>query len=178
MNNIEKELIREREIEFINYANNLETLKDYTFIEFADSYEDMTDKVDALYKNNETGNLLRVQFKARYEDALKYNDVAVRCYPSGGHELENSKADLIIEFVINTKDAMFDFKGKDVLQTRIIDLRKYRNTRYRFFKSKFFNSKGYSVKDRLVYLNTANKGTMLLLSENLNEIIPGFYTKI
>ena len=85
---------------------------------------------------------------------------------------------MIIEFIIDTEDAMFDFENKKVLQVKIIDLRKYRNTRYRFFKGKYFCHKGYSVNGRIIYLNTQNNGTMLILPESLNEIIPGFYTKI
>ena len=171
-------LIREREEAYIEEANKLEILKGYKFEEFADSYEDKINKVDAIYTNIATGEPLRVQFKTRYRKASCFNDVAVRCYPSGGHELDNSRADLIIEFIIDTDDAMFDFENKKVLQVKIIDLRKYRNTRYRFFKGKYFCHKGYSVNGRIIYLNTQNNGTMLILPESLNEIIPGFYTKI
>ena len=171
-------LIREREEAYIEEANKLEILKGYKFEEFADSYEDKVSKVDAIYTNIATGEPLRVQFKTRYRKASCFNDVAVRCYSSGGHELDNSRADLIIEFIIDTDDAMFDFENKKVLQVKIIDLRKYRNTRYRFFKGKYFCHKGYSVNGRVVYLNTQNNGTMLILPESLNEIIPGFYTKI
>ena len=171
-------LIREREEAYIEEANKLEVLKGYKFEEFADSYEDKVSKVDAIYTNIATGEPLKVQFKTRYRKASCFNDVAVRCYPSGGHELDNSRADLIIEFIIDTEDAMFDFENKKVLQVKIIDLRKYRNTRYRFFKGKYFCHKGYSVNGRIIYLNTQNNGTMLILPESLNEIIPGFYTKI
>ena len=171
-------LIREREEAYIEETNKLEVLKGYKFEEFADSYEDKINKVDAIYTNIATGEPLRVQFKTRYRKASCFNDVAVRCYPSGGHELDNSRADLIIEFIIDTDDAMFDFENKKVLQVKIIDLRKYRNTRYRFFKGKYFCHKGYSLNGRIIYLNTQNNGTMLILPESLNEIIPGFYTKI
>lgn len=171
-------LIREREEAYIEEANKLEVLKGYKFEEFADSYEDKVSKVDAIYTNIAAGEPLKVQFKTRYRKASCFNDVAVRCYPSGGHELDNSRADLIIEFIIDTEDAMFDFENKKVLQVKIIDLRKYRNTRYRFFKGKYFCHKGYSVNGRIIYLNTQNNGTMLILPESLNEIIPGFYTKI
>ena len=175
---IQSLLIREREEAYIEEANKLEVLKGYKFEEFADSYEDKINKVDAIYTNIATGEPLRVQFKTRYRKASCFNDVAVRCYPSGGHELDNSRADLIIEFIIDTDDAVFDFENKKVLQVKIIDLRKYRNTRYRFFKGKYFCHKGYSVNGRIIYLNTQNNGTMLILPESLNEIIPGFYTKI
>lgn len=175
---IEAALIREREEAYVDEISKLEILKGYEFFEFADSFEDKVDKVDLIYKNTVTENLLRIQFKARYRKAAQFNDIAVRSYPSGGHELDNSKADIIIEFILDTENAMFDFQDKKVLQAKIIDLRKYRNTRYRFFKGKKFIPHGFYTNGRLVYLNTANDGTMLILPETLNEIIPGFYTKI
>lgn len=175
------ETMKDREEEALKHLNEIPGFENARVVKSATWKEDYLEKVDVILENEEKP--IKLQIKCRDRRALDHDDITLRVSKDRRYnEVTNSKADLIIEFILDTDSAMSDYKGKDLLAAKIFYLNKLRNSGYTLIPSKgrIWNSEKMNVSGNVIFLDVvpcknSENSDIMTVPKSINNYIPDVY---